>query len=80
MTARAAGLDVAVLHDTIRLEPGHPYLALPIAFSRSSSRTCATSSPAPSWPTCAAPRRPSSPRPDAGGTTFTLVQTLARVP
>jgi SAM-dependent methyltransferase len=77
---RAAGLDVTVRTDVLALEPGHPYLKLPLQFADSlASRITTVVAPAEleRLRTAAAlelddPRR--------SGSTFTLVQAVGTAP
>jgi SAM-dependent methyltransferase len=77
---RAAGLEPQVRAEVVALEPGHPYLRLPVQFATALRPRLEQLLPAPELADLMAQCEQEIAQPGAWGTTFTLVQAWARSP
>lgn len=76
---RSIGLQPRVRAQVLALEPGHPYLRLPVQFATALKPRLQALLPAAELDTLIARAEDEIARPDAWGTTFTLIQVAARV-
>jgi len=77
---RSAGLDVTVRTEVLALDPGHPYLALPLQFSESLAPRIGTLIDPSELQRLRAAAAAELDDPERWGTTFTLVQAVGVAP